>query len=882
VRVSNGSTSEVKLSRPLSDPIDIAASEDSIYISERAPSDIVVFTPAGTFQQQLVIPQGDPLDRLELSEHFLYGMRRDSATIVRYSVRPLEQTPDDTPREIHGRSIKGDGRNVESNARVIDSTSESLTLKGKSDVKDFTVLGGSVYISQSQEHNLNAVSFNGGGLRSLAIDELFGNVRSLTSSSKDGLIFADAKSGSFHVLRAVMPVIVTLRSPHIPEDIGALYLYLYKSGVLPSVKIPIDTRDQLERELAARYISSAKARDTFCRLNDRTDPQCSTRLHLPDDIEFPDLQIEDFAPSKKVSLFPMQARVSATMNLSTVFPGLKDYEIHFGDTLGEVARISYGDNNEGELSRKLLDLNKGYQGKAILDERQGNFSVPSRAIAISTFVSNRHSPKALVHRLGLHPGTSISTPVTIRPTSVLFPHNLVPTGLTAQAPASPATPAPMREWLKTINYSADLTAPNGGDIAVVDFNFNSLHPLFNPNQLQIYSPSGAVLRANEANVSVASANFPSDPQHPVRLDDIRDHGTHIAGLIAGQKSIGLNPVATVSGVLIDDFPIAISHNSFSIYDISLGEADFDAAYALPEYQNAKHASLEAWKDLVTGDPGDLFIISAGNDHSDKLAGRFAGAGTLPNVITVSATDIRGHNMWADDDNKHASNFGYPTVALEAPGENLVSGTRNSAWGIASGTSQAAALVAGAASLLRDRYSIFSSWQIKQRLISTTNLDRWMNEGEAKSVGGLLDVGRAVRDADMTVVKFANLSTPCVGKQFKKDYTRNLTLYGIGDRSAILPIEMKNIRRIHRDTTSGNFMMWYSAVPDSPNASPAVEYEPTELRRVFFGLANLQDPNNSDGGIHAEFTVHFAPADVNCSAAQNSLINIEDFYNGFYK
>jgi hypothetical protein len=168
----------------------------------------------------------------------------------------------------------------------------------------------------------------------------------------------------------------------------------------------------------------------------------------------------------------------------------------------------------------------------------------------------------------------------------------------------------------------------------------------------------------------------------------------------------------------------------------------------------------------------------------------------------------------DSDQQHGSNFGYPMVGLYAPGVNIESATMGGQYGVASGTSQAAAIASGAASLLKGLDPNYKPWQIKERLISTTSLDGWIDRDHSK--GGLLNIYRAVHNLNRTVVRFSYESVDCVA-DVSPNGDGHVTL--LGDRSWTFgPIPFSNIRRIHRIAPSQDaFEMFISySDPEPPN------------------------------------------------------------------
>ncbi|WP_199513835.1 type VII secretion-associated serine protease mycosin [Nucisporomicrobium flavum] len=192
-------------------------------------------------------------------------------------------------------------------------------------------------------------------------------------------------------------------------------------------------------------------------------------------------------------------------------------------------------------------------------------------------------------------------------------------------------------------------------------------------------------------------------------DDLDGHGTSMAGLIAarghgsGDGILGIAPAAKVLPIRAGIGGYATSayltkaiafakKNGARVVNMSFGTADDTP---LREAVRAAQAA-----DMV-------LIASAGNKGSvgDNYPGMY------PEVLAVGATDERG--------NIGRISVTGPHVDLTAPGVDIATiGIHGSRYGISSGTSDATAIVSGAAALVRAKYPELSAAEVVHRLTAT--------------------------------------------------------------------------------------------------------------------------------------------------------------------
>lgn len=142
----------------------------------------------------------------------------------------------------------------------------------------------------------------------------------------------------------------------------------------------------------------------------------------------------------------------------------------------------------------------------------------------------------------------------------------------------------------------------------------------------------------------------------------------------------------------------------------------------------------------------LMVVSAGNDHENiDFSAIYPARYDLPNLITVAASS-------KDDDLNYRSNWGQRHVHIAAPGDDIWSAWFDK-WDYGDGTSDAAAVVSGAAGLIRSIAPELTAPQVKQILMATVRPSRAL---ERKVIsGGVLNVEAAAncaRDPNLSCLK----------------------------------------------------------------------------------------------------------------------------------
>ena len=288
-------------------------------------------------------------------------------------------------------------------------------------------------------------------------------------------------------------------------------------------------------------------------------------------------------------------------------------------------------------------------------------------------------------------------------------------------------------------------------VAIIDSGVHGSHPDFQDT------------RAGSTRVVYSQSFVPGDAS----VEDQYGHGTHVAGLVAGNGfvsgggMIGIAPEANIinlrvldaNGASTDSTVIAAIEraiqlkNTYNIrvINLSLGRPVAESYTLDPLCQ----AVEQAWK------AGIVVVVAAGNDGRDNSQNTngyatIAVPGNDPYVITVGATNTHATDATSDDTVTSYSSKG-PTLLdhvikpdLVAPGNRIVSllangstldrahpsdelppsaynsNSNKAAYVYLSGTSMATPIVSGTVALMLDRNPNLTPDQIKIRLMKTAS------------------------------------------------------------------------------------------------------------------------------------------------------------------
>jgi subtilisin family serine protease len=310
-------------------------------------------------------------------------------------------------------------------------------------------------------------------------------------------------------------------------------------------------------------------------------------------------------------------------------------------------------------------------------------------------------------------------------------------------------------------------AGNGLKIGVIDQGVDQTHPFFDPSgysyppgypkgQTSFTTPKVIVARAfAPATTTWPNARLPFDPAG--------DHGTHVAGIAAGNVTPGaVSGRGTLSGAAprayIGNYKVLSTPSNFGLID-NAGEvvAAIEAAVrdgmdvinmSFGEYETdpARNVVDKAVDGAAAA--GVVPVAAAGNSWGEQGRGSIGSPATASRAIAVAA--VTKSDVLADFSSSGPTALSFrmkPQVS--APGASILSSIpeREGTWASFSGTSMASPHVAGAVALLLQRHPGWTVDQVTSALVQTgrpvTDPETGQEAPATREGGGLVDLGAAV-------------------------------------------------------------------------------------------------------------------------------------------
>lgn len=234
-----------------------------------------------------------------------------------------------------------------------------------------------------------------------------------------------------------------------------------------------------------------------------------------------------------------------------------------------------------------------------------------------------------------------------------------------------------------------------------------------------------------------------------------EHGTHVAGIIAGlpqgkevqhgvaSKVAKIMSVRTVPNGDERDKDVA---NAIR-YAVDNGAKILNMSFGKP-VSPGKNIVWDAFK--YAQDKGVLLVKAAGNENED-VAEHLAYPTNFKNVtdekpfvnnvIVVGASTNRNNELRAD-----FSNFNKKMVNVFAPGEEIYSTVPHNEYRYLQGTSMASPVVAGAAAVLLSYMPNLKPDQIIESLVKSSNPSTENQFGDFSQAGGVIDLKKAAEYA----------------------------------------------------------------------------------------------------------------------------------------
>jgi type VII secretion-associated serine protease mycosin len=265
--------------------------------------------------------------------------------------------------------------------------------------------------------------------------------------------------------------------------------------------------------------------------------------------------------------------------------------------------------------------------------------------------------------------------------------------LLAVTPAPTSDPIRDAQWHLTslgVEKAQAISTGQGVTVAVIDTGVDGTHP----------DLAGSLL---------PGADFAQDG-HGDGLIDVDGHGTATAGLIAAHgRALGVAPEARLLSVRVSNgiVPFGTSLAEGIAWATDHGAQVICVAMGQPDNTQLRQAISKA-------QTANIVVVAAAGNRPGATTVAFPAA--YPGVLAVAGTDRNG-------DHAELSVSG-PQVGIAAPAVEIAStdrlGEGRTGYSASNGTSDATAIIAGAAALVRSKYPNLPAAEVIHRLTATAD------------------------------------------------------------------------------------------------------------------------------------------------------------------
>lgn len=901
-----GEMSVVFAGAPLVAPTDVIAAVDVLYVIDPGARKLFSYDRAsGSLTEEFDYAASSVApDRLGYSQQSLVALDTRSKTLDRFIVGGGDKTPglfaidafrpppSPTPTP-NSRAAKG----VESKTTLRRGERIEFA-KAMGRIADFSVADNIAYFIDDEQRRLVLLPLDGGAPTSVTYE---GIARSpnVIAADADDIYLVDGHRRVFNRSQLVVPVGVSFEGDWTPEFLVRFYHYLLNRKLLDTKPHKVEQPTSLE-DLAVNsdvmptgYVDEFQP--LFCRLNEglckewqekggqagTPRPGATPVVPAGTTILLPNLRMDKYSARRGVRL-----PLDLTVYRPTVF------RQYVNGPLGDLAsEFAPDDVKPGDLGEVLRSLNPEYVGDNILAERKGFFIIPIQAVKTHAVVPKADllDKESVLSKIVAKEEiiTGFSPAFRSEPQSAMSACPAAPPARTSPAPVPPdeadgrcrvIDPDVLSNAMRLVRYCMPNSVLPGKvvHVAVLDNHFNAAHPVFSdptpaePPTVDVY------VEPNATSTRTPIRDLPRNaPNEFLQID----HGTHMAALIGARKQasamVGFMPQAKLYGVEVGDMldKVMDRWKFLRLFNVSLGEE----TELSPRDRGGLFVETRPIIKFIRNNPYTLTVVAAGNDGREVQADTLASLGELDNVLVVGASNSPPAEQGAGELPKMTlleketgigSNYHDTWVALVAPGENIKSALYNGEYGSADGTSQATALVTGAAAILMAVEPRWKIWQYKARLVASADL--WPGETpDRKILAGNLNVQRAVLDTGVAVMDL-DPNGICKGEIDESHLLRELEIR-MPNGATSLKIPWKRILRVERSKDDSDlYTIIYYAHHRLEAGKGRKNFDVFRREvRVTDLLSNLT------------FRFNVPEATANCTSMRVSIKNLKYFLNTFY-